>query len=271
MMRARLLIPIVAAGAATAFALGGWGIAAPRIGPGVADLRLNAIPVDTELVIAVDVSNSMDPEEQALQREGYILGLTSREFLTALREGANGRIAITYFEWAAINDQKIVLPWRLIDGQASAEAAAEQIKRTPYRRAPRTSIFGALQFALPLFNNSGYNGLRRVIDVSGDGTNNMGPPVTIMRDQVLDAGITINGLPIMLTRGYATGPDIPNLDVYYEDCVSGGPGSFVIAIHEREQFKQATRDKLVQEIAAAPRKPRVIPAQARPRARVYCS
>ena len=108
-MRARLLIPIVAAGAAAAFVLAGWGIAAPRIAPSVADLRLTAIPVDTELVIAVDVSNSMDPEEQALQREGYILGLTSREFLNALREGANGRVAITYFEWAAINDQKIVL------------------------------------------------------------------------------------------------------------------------------------------------------------------
>jgi Protein of unknown function (DUF1194) len=270
-MRARLLIPIVAAGAAVAFALAGWGIAAPSVAPRLADQRVTALPVDTELVIAVDVSNSMDPVEQELQREGYILGLTSREFLNALREGINGRVAITYFEWAAINDQKIVLPWRLIDGQASAEAAVDEIKRTPYRRAPRTSIYGALQFALPLFNTSGYNGLRRVIDVSGDGTNNNGPPVTIMRDQVLDAGITINGLPIMLQRRYASGPDIPNLDVYYEDCVTGGPGSFVIAIHEREQFKQATRDKLVQEIAAVPRKPRVIPAQARPRARVYCS
>lgn len=267
-MRAKLLVPVMAAAAAAAFALAGWGIAAPRVAPVPVDTRPSAIAVDTELVIAVDVSNSMDPEEQALQREGYILGLTSREFLSALREGINGRIAITYFEWAY--DQKIIVPWRLIDGQASAEAVADEIRRTPYRRAPRTSIYGALQFAKPLFNNSGYNGFRRVIDVSGDGTNNLGPPVTIMRDEVLDAGITINGLPIMLQRRYGSGTDIPNLDVYYEDCVTGGPGSFVIAIHEREQFKDATRNKLVQEIAAVP-KPRVIPAQARSRPRVYCS
>jgi Protein of unknown function (DUF1194) len=144
-----------------------------------------------------------------------------------------------------------------------------EIKRAPYRRAPRTSIFGALQFAKPLFDSSGYGGLRRVIDVSGDGSNNMGPPVTIMRDEVLEAGITINGLPIMLSRGYASGPAVPNLDLYYEDCVIGGPGSFVMTIKEREQFKEATRNKLVQEIAAVPTKPHVGPVQARPR--VYCS
>jgi Protein of unknown function (DUF1194) len=233
-----------------------------------ADKRPSAIPVDVELVIAVDVSNSMDPEEQALQREGYILGLTSREFLQALRNGNHGRIAITYFEWAGLYDQKIILPWRLIDGPESAVAVTNEIKGAPYRRAPRTSIFGALQFAKPLFDSSGYGGLR-VIDVSGDGSNNMGPPVTIMRDEVLAAGITINGLPIMLSRPYGSGTDIPNLDVYYEDCVIGGPGSFVIAIKEREQFKEATRTKLVQEIAGLPSKPPMVPVQARPR--VYCS
>ena len=270
-MRAHMLLSIAAAGAAAAIAAAGWGFAAPSFGPKLADDRPGAVPVDAELVIAVDVSNSMDPEEQALQREGYILGLTSREFLQALRMGAHGRIAITYFEWAAINDQKIVLPWRVIDGPEAAAAATDVIRRTPYRRAPRTSIYGALQFAKPLFDTSGFAGLRHVIDVSGDGTNNMGPPVTIMRDEVLAAGITINGLPIMLSRPFGSGTDIPNLDVYYEDCVTGGPGSFVIAIHEREQFKDATRTKLVQEIAGVTTKPHVIPAQARPRPRVYCS
>src|SRR5262249_57882171 len=131
-------------------------------------------------------------------------------------------------------------------------------------RAPRSAIFGALQFAKPMFDASGYGGLRRIIDVSGDGSNNMGPPVTIMRDEVLAAGIVINGLPIMLTRGYATGPSVPNLDVYYEDCVIGGPRSFVIAIKEREQFKDATRNKLVQEIAGVPTKPPIVPVQAKP-------
>jgi Protein of unknown function (DUF1194) len=266
-MRARTLISIVAAGWAVAVA--GWGLAAPRPDAVLADRSPGAMPVDVELVIAVDVSNSMDPEEQALQREGYILGLTSREFLQALRNGNYGRIAITYFEWAGLYDQKVILPWRLIDGPESAAAVTNEIKAAPYRRAPRTSIFGALQFAKPLFDRSGYGGLRRVIDVSGDGSNNMGPPVTIMRDEVLAAGITINGLPIMLNGAYGTGPSTPYLDVYYEDCVIGGPGSFVIAIKEREQFKEATRTKLVQEIAGLPARPRIVPVQARPR--VYCS
>jgi len=259
------LISSVTAGAAALLTV--TAIAAPKLL--FVDKSPNAAPVDVELVLAVDVSYSMDPEEQALQREGYILGLTSREFLQALRNGGHGRIAITYFEWAGIYDQKIILPWRVIDGAASAAAVTDEIRRAPYRRAPRTSIFGALQFAKPLFDASGYGGLRRVIDVSGDGVNNMGPPVVIMRDEVLAAGITINGLPIMLNRPYGSGANNPNLDIYYEDCVIGGPGSFVIAIKEREQFKEATRSKLVQEIAGVPTKPRVVPAQAR--ARVYCS
>src|SRR6516165_10764015 len=219
-MWARTSIAVLAAGVA-ALVLAGWTSGFPQRAGLFADNRPGSVVVDAELVIAVDVSNSMDPEEQALQREGYILGLTSREFLRALRNGNHGRIAITYFEWAGLYDQKIILPWRLIDGPESVEAVTNEIKGTPYRRAPRTSIFGALQFAKPLFDSSGYNGLRRVIDVSGDGTNNMGPAVTIMRDEVLAAGITINGLPIMLSRAYATGPSVPNLDIYYEDCVIG--------------------------------------------------
>ena len=236
-----------------------------------ADRSPSAVPVDTELVIAVDVSNSMDPEEQALQREGYILGLTSREFISALHSGMAGKVAVTYFEWAGLYDQKIIVPWRLIDGPESADAFVNEIARAPYRRAPRTSIYGALQFAKPLFDASGFNGLRRVIDVSGDGSNNMGPPVTLMRDEVLAAGITVNGLPIMLKRPLGYGmfaTQMENLDVYYEDCVTGGPGSFVIPIKEREQFKEATRTKLVLEIAG--RAPRIVPAQARA-PRVHCS
>ena len=151
-------------------------------------------------MIAVDVSYSMDPEEQALQREGYVQALTSREFMQALREGATGKIAITYFEWAGQYDQKIIMPWRLIEGPESADAVAAEIARAPYRRASRTSISGGLKFAKPLFDNSGYRGLRRVIDVSGDGTNNAGDLIVPTREEVLAAGITINGLPIMLKR-----------------------------------------------------------------------
>ena len=229
----------------------------------LADNSPNAVPVDTELVIAVDVSYSMDPEEQALQREGYVTGLTSREFMQALRQGVHGKVALTYFEWAGPHDQKIVMPWRLVDGPEAADAVAGEITRAPYRRASRTSIAGALQFAKPLFDASGYRGIRRVIDVSGDGTNNSGPPVTLIRDDVLAKGMTINGLPIMLKRPNSFSIDIEDLDIYYEDCVIGGPGAFVIPIRERNQFKEATRTKLVQEIAGHSPAARVIPAQAR--------
>jgi hypothetical protein len=205
----------------------------------------------------------MDPEEQQLQREGYIEALTSREFMQALRGGTHAKVAVTYFEWAGPFDQKIIVPWRLIDGPETADGVANDIARAPYRRASRTSISSALQFAKPLFDASGFNGIRRVIDVSGDGANNSGPPVTVVREDVLSAGITINGLPIMLKRPNTFTMDIENLDVYYEDCVIGGPGAFIIPIHNREQFKEATRTKLVLEIASREPERRVIPAQAR--------
>ena len=121
--------------------------AAPLPAPRFADRSPGAIPVDVELVIAVDISYSMDPDEQALQREGYVQALTSREFLRALREGANGKIAVTYVEWAGQHDQRIVMPWRLIDGPEAADAVAAEIARAPYRRGSLTSISGALGFA----------------------------------------------------------------------------------------------------------------------------
>ena len=257
---------VVAAVAAAGLALAAS--AAPTL-PKLADTRASAIPVDVELVIAVDVSYSMDPDEQSLQREGYVLALTSKEFLQALRQGAHGKIAITYFEWAGQSDQKILMPWRVIDGPESADAVAAEISRAPYRRASRTSISGALRFAKPLFDDSGYRGLRRVIDVSGDGANNAGPLVELTRDDVLAAGITINGLPIMLKRPYSGTMDIENLDEYYEDCVIGGPGAFVIPIREREKFIEATRTKLVLEIAGRQPEARIAPAASR--MRVSCT
>ena len=262
------LISILAAGAAAALAV--TGLAAPSSVPRIADKSPNAIPVDVEIVIAVDVSYSMDPEEQALQREGYITGFTSRDFMQALRSGIHGKVAVTYFEWAGPYDQKIIVPWRMVDGPESADAFVNEIARAPYRRSSRTSISGALNFAKPLFDASGYRGIRRVIDVSGDGANNSGPFVTLVRDDVLAAGITINGLPIMLKRPNSFTMDIDNLDVYYEDCVIGGPGAFVIPIREREQFKEATRTKLVLEVAGRVPQPRVVPAQGRA-PRVSCT
>src|SRR3954470_16885932 len=138
-MRAQTsLISIFVGVAAIAVGFCSWtgGLAAPT--QRFADRSATATPVDTELVIAVDVSNSMDPEEQELQREGYITGLTSREFMSAVRGGTHGKVAVTYFEWAGLYDQKIVMPWRTIDGPESADAVANEISRAPYRRAPRT-------------------------------------------------------------------------------------------------------------------------------------
>ncbi|HEY6022571.1 MAG TPA: DUF1194 domain-containing protein [Pseudolabrys sp.] len=252
--------------AAASFALAASAAPVQRL----ADTRAGAVPVDVELVIAVDVSYSMDPDEQALQREGYVLALTSKEFLQALRQGPNGKIAITYFEWAGQSDQKIIMPWRVIDGPEAADAVGAELARAPYRRASRTSISGGLRFAKPLFDNSGYKGLRRVIDVSGDGANNAGPLVVPTRDDVLAAGITINGLPIMLKRPYVGTMDIENLDIYYEDCVIGGPGAFVIPIREREKFIEATRTKLVLEVAG--RQPELRPSPASSQAsRISCT
>jgi hypothetical protein len=222
--------------------------------------------VDVELILAVDVSYSMDMDELAIQREGYAQAIVSKEFLQALKAGPNGRIAVTYFEWAASNDQKIIIPWRLVDGPESADAVSAEIMKTPIRRASRTSISGAINFATPLFDEDPYHGLRRVIDISGDGPNNNGEPVAIAREAALEKGIVINGLPIMVKEPSYSTMDIENLDYYYEDCVIGGPGSFVLSIKDREKFKEAIRTKLLMEVAGrTPERPLVRVADKEPR------
>jgi hypothetical protein len=170
---------VLLAGAITAGAVAG---VAPGPQP-VAAERDEAKAVDVELVLAVDVSYSMDMDELALQREGYAQAIVSKDFLQALKTGPHGRIAVTYFEWAATGDQKIVLPWHIVDGPESADAVAAVIANAPLRRASRTSISGAISFAMALFAEDPFHGLRRVIDISGDGPNNNGIPVTIARDE----------------------------------------------------------------------------------------
>ncbi len=238
------------------------GFAAPgsqnQFGPRLADKE--SLPsVDVELVLAVDVSYSMDLDELAIQREGYAQAIVSKEFLQALKTGPNGKVAITYFEWAASSDQKIIIPWRVIDGPETADAVANEIMKAPIRRASRTSISGAINFAMPLFDANPYRGLRRVIDISGDGPNNNGTPVTGARDAALEKGITINGLPIMVKEPSYSTMDIEDLDFYYEDCVIGGPGSFVVAIKDRDKFKEAIRTKLLLEVAGRTPEHRVVP------------
>jgi Protein of unknown function (DUF1194) len=241
------------------------GIAAPNPGRQLAD-KESVASVDVELVLAVDVSYSMDMDELAIQREGYAQAIVSREFLQALKTGPNGKISVTYFEWAASSDQKIIIPWRVIDGPETADAVANEIMKTPIRRASRTSISGAINFAMPLFDENPFRGLRRVIDISGDGPNNNGAPVTGARDAAIEKGITINGLPIMVKEPSYSTMDIDNLDFYYEDCVIGGPGAFVVSIKDREKFKEAIRTKLVLEVASRTPERRVIPvAEKEPR------
>jgi hypothetical protein len=232
--------------------------------------------VDVELVLAVDISYSMDYEEQRLQREGYIQALTSKEVLDAIRQGAVGRVAITYVEWAGVNRSNVIVPWQVIDGRETADAFVAKIAAAPIRRDFRTSISGALMFSAALFENNGFDAVRRVIDVSGDGANNEGPPITLVRNNVLKEGIVINGLPILINNSRRSSFDMENLDEYYRDCVIGGPGAFLIPVTERHQFVDAIRTKIVREIATAPLPSDVsdeffvVPVQAEATRRVDC-
>src|SRR5882672_5291776 len=242
------------------------GIAAPSPKSRFADTKHHVPSVDVELVIAVDVSYSMDMDELAIQREGYAQAIVSKDFLQALRTGPGRKVAVTYFEWSMSGDEKIIIPRRVIDGPESADVVAAEIMKTPVRRGSSTSISGAINFALRLFEENPYRGLRRVIDISGDGPNNNGAPVTSARDAALDKGITINGLPIMVKEPSYSTMDIDNLDFYYEDCVIGGPGSFVVSIKDRDKFKEAIRTKLLLEVAGRSPERRIVPvAEKEPR------
>lgn len=215
--------------------------------------RAAEIPVDLGLVLAVDVSRSMDMAEQQLQREGYIGALRHREVVDAIRSGPQGRIALTYVEWSGPDDQRVIVPWTLIEDAEGADAFAAAISPSSTFGRLGTSISAGLAFSSGLFANNGFAGERLVIDVSGDGPNNMGPPVELARDAALRQGITINGLPIVLRPGGGMSRfDIAELDRYYRDCVVGGPGSFTIPVTSTDQFETAIRRKLVLEIAEAP-------------------
>ncbi|MCS0503041.1 DUF1194 domain-containing protein [Ancylobacter mangrovi] len=228
-------------------------------------------PVDVELVLAVDVSYSMDLDELALQREGYIKAVTSPEFLNALKLGPNGRVAIAYVEWAGIEDQKVVVDWTFISNKAEAEAFAAAIHDAPLRRVYRTSISGAMEFGADQIEHNGIRGLRRVIDISGDGTNNQGPMVEPTRDDLVSRGITINGLPLMLKEPAGSMLDIGQLDVYYEDCVIGGPGAFVIPVHGTHEFADAIKTKLVLEIAGVVPPTRELVQRVADKPRISCT
>jgi hypothetical protein len=215
--------------------------------------------VDLELILAVDVSRSMDLDEQQLQRDGYVAAITHPEVIGAITQGRHGRIALTYIEWAGPDIQYKVVDWRAVDGPDTAREFAAALAQAPIQRFRATSISNSLVFVAPQFDNNGFEASRRVIDVSGDGPNNMGIPIEVARARILEAGITINGLPIMIKQPSGFG-SIPDLDDYYEQCVIGGFGAFIVVVRSADQFAEAIRRKLVLEIAG--RAPQLIPAAA---------
>jgi hypothetical protein len=223
-----------------------------------ATLRLNHRPgpqdVDLELVLAVDVSVSMSPHELTVQRQGYVSALRHPELFAAIATGPLGRVALIYLEWAGPSDHLVRVPWTILSGADDALDFAERLAALPaddgYVSPPGetgTSISSAILFASDLLSENAATGLRRVIDISGDGPNNSGLPVEVARERVIDQGITINGLPIVLRKG-----TIP-IEEYYSECVIGGPGAFTIAVHEKASFETAIRHKMVLEIAGLER------------------
>ena len=228
--------------------------------------------VDLELVLAVDVSRSMDFDEQRLQRDGYVAAFRHPEVIKAITNGAYGKIAVTYMEWSGPFYQQVIVPWTIIGSQAESENFASLMAAAPITRESGTSISGGLLGAARQFASSGARGTRQTIDVSGDGPNNMGGPVAPVRDQLVEQGITINGLPIMLKRqgGVYDTFNIDDLDIYYEDCVIGGPGAFMVTVDDMQQFERAVRRKLVLEMAGLP--PRLMRAAdtLKPAPRIDC-
>lgn len=222
--------------------------------------------VDLLLALGVDISYSMDEDEQHLQRRGYVEALTTKAVLDAIAAGIHGRIALAYFEWAGTFERRTIMPWTLIDGPESARTFAEKLRSLPYRRASRTSVSGGVDYGVGLLEEAPFSAQRRVIDISGDGPNNHGRPVEAARDDALAKGIVINGLPILFQRRFNPAFDIENLDQYYADCVIGGTGSFVIPVADQEQFATATRQKLLREIADLGPEAKIIPIAERPKA-----
>jgi hypothetical protein len=219
--------------------------------------------VDLALVLAVDVSRSMDPDEQELQRQGFVEAFRSPLVHSAIQSGVVGRIAVTYMEWSGVGDQIVVVPWTVLGDAEGSVEFAERLAVSPVARIGATSISGAIEFSVKLLDQGGVQPLRKVIDVSGDGPNNRGRLVTNARDEAVAEGITINGLPVMLKRPSGRG-DLENLDLYFRDCVIGGPGAFMIPVRERQHFAEAIKTKIIREIAGISSEPLIQRAQATP-------
>ncbi len=212
-------------------------------------VRAAETEVDLALVLAVDVSGSIDEEEAQLQRDGYAHAIVAPEVIDAIRQGVNGRIALAYVEWSGIGQQMTVVDWQVIDGKAAAQRFVADLGARPPGRGRFTSISGAIDYAVPMFQEAHVHTIRRAIDISGDGPNNRGRPVTEARDQAVAQGITINGLPIVNDRPNFFGRPMPDLDLYYRNCVIGGTGALYVVAKDFQSFANAIRRKLILEIS----------------------
>ena len=215
--------------------------------------------VDLLLVLAADVSRSVDERKFRLQREGYAAAIADPRVLRAMSGGPKGRIAITFVEWATDSEQTVVVDWTPIGSEAEAKGVAIRVRDAPRSHNGRTSISAAIDYAIAHLGRSPFKGPRRVIDVSGDGTNNSGRPVTAARDAAIALGVTINGLVILSDVPLATNPMHTHppggLTAYYQNNVIGGPDAFVVEAENFELFGQLLISKLIKEIAEAPTRP----------------
>ena len=198
--------------------------------------------VDLLLVLAADVSRSVDHPKFMLQREGYAAAISDPQVLDAIRSGAHGKIALNFLEWSGVGAQKVVIDWTVIDGPATARRFGDQLVEAPRSFADRTSISGGIEFAMAQFKRSPFEAPRRTIDVSGDGTNNAGRDVRYARDEAVAQGVIINGLVILSQNQVPWNPEHTNppggLENYYRENVIGGPGSFVVAAEGFEFIRQ---------------------------------
>ncbi len=230
--------------------------------------------VDVALVLAADVSRSIDEEEFALQRRGYAAAIADPRVLDAIRAGPHGAIAVSFVEWAGEGEEKTVVDWTVIGEAADARKFAAALAAAPRSFVGRTAIGSAIDFSMGLLVESGFVADREVIDVSGDGTSNQGRTPTEARDAALSAGATINGLAIFNRRAAAQGGFLAlhtnppgGLANYYRDNVIGGPGAFVLPIDDFNSFDEAMIRKLISEIAGATPRGDDLTALARPSAR----
>jgi hypothetical protein len=199
--------------------------------------------VDIELVLAVDISQSLDYDEHTLQRGGYVAAFRNPDVVAALTAGPLKRIAVTYMEWAGDFEPLQTVPWTIIDGTDSAAAFAVELQKAPIQGKQRTSISRALNTAALLIETNGIESMRKVIYLSGDGTNNAGLPVEPVRDELVKRGIVINGLPLMLGKPLEY-YDFERMDLYFQRCVIGGQGSFVEPVRDLQQFSTLLASRL---------------------------